>query len=376
MAASLLADFGAEVVKVERPGVGDPLRAWGPTKDGASLWWKVHSRNKRSITLNLAKPEGQAIAKELVKKADVLIESYQPGTIEKWGLDYDALSQANPRLVMLRMSGYGQTGPYRHRPGFGTIAESMSGLVHVTGFRDGPPVLPAFPMADEVAGTFGAMSIMMAVHERDRSGKGQWIDTSLYEPLFRYLIPNVPEYEQLGIVRERFGNEHYDAAPRNLYHCKDGAWLSLSASTQGIFERLAQGIGRPELVQDPRFKDNASRIAHRAELNEAIQAWFSEHTLEESLKTMEESGAVVGPVYDTAMIMSDPHYQAREDIVSVPDADLGRISMPAPVPKFSRTRGSVHSTGPKLGEHNALVYGQWLDYDAARLASLKDAGII
>jgi len=375
-ATTLLGDFGAEVVKVERPGVGDPLRAWAPFKDGHSLWWKAHSRNKKSITLNLAKPEGQAIARELVSKADVAVESYQPGTMERWGLDYDALSAVNPRLVMLRMSGFGQTGPYKSRPGFGTVAEAMSGLAQITGFPDGSPILPAFPMADEVAGTFGAMAIMMALYHREKTGEGQWIDTSLYEPLFRFMIPNVPEYDQLGVVRGRFGNELADAAPRNLYRSKDGKWLSMSASTQGIWERVAVAIGREELIKDPRFPDNTTRVKNRVELNAIIQDWVGSLPLEEAMAAMREAGAVVGPVYDSAMIAEDPQYIEREDIVSVPDPDLGSVKMHAAIPKFSRTPGAVYRAAPALGEHNESVYGEWLGYDAQKVADLKEQGLI
>jgi len=373
---TLLGDFGAEVVKAERPGVGDPLRAWAPFKDGHSLWWKAHSRNKKSITLNLAKPEGQSIAKELGAKADVVIESYQPGSMERWGLHYEALKEVNPRLVMLRVSGFGQTGPYKDRPGFGTVAEAMSGLAYITGFPDGPPVLPAFPMADEVAGTFGAMAVMMALYHRDKTGEGQWIDLSLYEPLFRYMIPNVPEYDQNKFIRQRLGNELLDAAPRNLYQTQDGKWLSMSASTQGIFERVAHAIGRPELIEDPRFKDNSSRVENRVELNAIIQEWVGSHPLDEAMEIWRQAGAVVGAVYDTAMIMEDPHYTAREDIISVPDPDLGPLKMHAPIPKFSGTPGNVYSTGPALGEHNESVYGEWLGYDSEKLSALKAEGLI
>jgi len=375
-ATTLLGDFGAEVVKVERPGVGDPLRAWAPFKDGHSLWWKAHSRNKKSVTLNLAKPEGQAIARALVAKADVAVESYQPGTMEKWGLGWDALSAVNPRLVMLRMSGFGQTGPYRERPGFGTVAEAMSGLAQITGFPDGPPILPAFPMADEVAGTFGAMAIMMALYHREKTGDGQWIDTSLYEPLFRYMIPNVPEYDQNGTVRGRMGNELLDAAPRNLYQAADGKWLSMSASTQGIWERVAVAIGREELIKDPRFLDNTTRVKNRVELNAIIQDWVGSLPLEEAMAAMREAGAVVGPVYDSAMIAEDPQYAEREDIVTVDDPDLGPLKMHAALPKLSRTPGAVHKAAPALGEDNESVYGEWLGYDARKVAELKEQGLI
>ncbi len=375
-AGTLLGDFGAEVVKVERPGVGDPLRAWGPFKNGHSLWWKAHSRNKKSVTLNLTKPEGQSIAKELVAKADVVIESYQPGVMEKWGLGYDALKEVNPRLVMLRVSGFGQTGPYKDWPGFGTVAEAMSGLAYITGFSDGPPVLPAFPMADEVAGTFGAMAVMMAIYHRDKTGEGQWIDLSLYEPLFRYMIPNVPEYDQNKFIRQRMGNELLDAAPRNLYQAKDGKWLSMSASTQGIYERLAHAIDRADLIVDPRFKDNSSRVTNRVELNAIIQEWVGNHSIDEALENWRQAGAVVGPVYDTAMIMEDTHYAARKDIVSVSDPDLGLLKVHAAIPKFSKTPGNVYSSGPRLGAHNESVYSEWLGYDIDTIANLKAQGTI
>jgi len=376
MTATLLGDFGAEVVKVERPGVGDPLRAWGPFHNGVSLWWKAHARNKRSITLNLASAEGQRIARELASRADVAVESFQPGTMERWGLHYDALKEVNPRLVMVRVSGFGQTGPYRGLPGFGTVAEAMSGLVHITGFPDGPPILPPLPMADEVAGTFGAMAAMMAIYHRDHTGEGQWIDVSLYEPLFRLLIPDLPEYDQKGVVRGRMGNELHDAAPRNLYRCKDGRWLSLSASTQGIFEKLAHVIGRPDLLEDPRFKDNGSRIENREELNAIVQEWTGRYPLAEAIERIRGAGAVVGPVYDTAMIAQDPHYAAREDIVSVPDPDLGQVKMSAAIPRFSRTPGHIDHAGPALGEHNECVFGEWLGYDREKLSALKREGII
>ncbi len=375
-AATLLGDFGAEVIKVERPGVGDPLRAWGPFKDGHSLWWKAHSRNKKSITLNLAKPEGQAVARELAAKADVVVESYLPGTMEKWGLDYDSLKAANPGLVMLRMSGYGQTGPYKSRPGFGTVAEAMSGMVHITGFADGSPMLPAFPMADEVAGTFGAMAIMMALHHKEKTGKGQWIDISLYESLFRFMIPGVPQYDQLGVIAGRIGNELPGAAPRNLYQAKDGGWLSMSANTQGIWEQVAKAIGREDLISEARFKDVAARVENRVELNATIQEWVGSYPLDEALQIMREGGAVVGPVYDAKMIAEDPQYIAREDIVSVDDPDLGPLKMQAALPKFSDTPGAIYSSGPALGEHNEIVLGDWLGYDAQKIADLKEQRLI
>lgn len=376
MGGTLMADFGADVVKVERPGAGDPLRTWGPFKDGVSLWWKAHNRNKRCITLNMAKPDGQAVFKELVAKSDVVIESFQAGTLEKWGLGYDALSKVNPGVVLVRISGFGQDGPYKDRPGFGTIAEAMSGMVHITGFPDQPPILPAWPMADEIAGTFGCMSAMMALYERQKSGKGQFIDVSLYEPLFRMQIPQPAEYAASGTVRGRMGNELADGAPRNLYETSDGKWVSLSANSQGIFEALMKTIGRPELITDARFEKMSGRLKNRVELNKIVGDWIKARPMTEVLTVLQKGGCVAGPVYDTKMVFEDPHYKARNDIVTVPDPEVGSVTMTAAIPKFSRTPGAVCSAGPRLGQHNEEVLREWLGYDAPRVAKLKTDGII
>ena len=377
-ATSLLADFGAEVIKVEQPGGGDPLRNWGPFVDGVSLWWKVHSRSKKSVTLDLRHPEGQSILKELAARADVLVEGFRPGTLERWGLGPDDLSQVNPRLVVVRFSGFGQTGPYKDRPGFGTIAECMSGLVGMTGFADTPPVLPPVPMADEVAGTFGAMATMMALYHRDALGgkTGQVIDVSLFEPLFRLCIPHVTIYDLLKVVRERVGNDFPDAAPRTLYKTGDGRWLGLSATSQSTWEDLVRAMGLPELLDDSRFKDNAARMAHRDELNQVLQGWIGSRSLDEVMDTLIPFGGVVGPVYNVAQIVEDPHYQAREDVIEIDDPELGRTKMLGVVPKFSHTPGGVSHAGPRLGEHNAQVYGSWLGYDEEQLNRLAGERII
>ena len=396
-ASSLLADFGAEVVKVERPGGGDPLRNWGPFANGVSLWWKVHSRNKKSVTLNLGNAEGQGILKDLAAKADVLIEGFRPGVMERWGLGPDDLLQVNPGLVMLRYSGFGQTGPYKERPGFGTIAECMSGYVGMTGFQDTPPVLPPVPLADEVAGVFGAMAGMMALYHRDAqlslslegegqgegenpgvrgSGRGQVIDVSLFEPLFRLCIPHITMFDLLGINRERVGNDFPDAAPRSLYRTGDDRWLGLSATSQSTFEGLARAMGMPELIDRPAFTDNASRIENREELNDELNAWLSGHTLDETLGQLIPAGGVVGPVYGAADIVDDPHYQAREDIIEIDDPELGHTRMLGIVPKFSETPGAVEHAGPTVGQHNADVYGAWLGLDKEELDSMADRGVI
>ena len=385
-ASSLLADFGAEVVKVERPGSGDPLRNWGPFANGVSLWWKVHSRNKQSITLDLARPEGQQVLKDLAIQADLLIEGFRPGTLERWNLGPEDLHRVNPGLVILRYSGFGQTGPYKDRPGFGTIAECMSGYIGMTGFPNTPPVLPPIPLADEIAGVFGAMSGMMALYHRDAPGsrkdgdsathRGQVIDLSLFEPLFRLCIPHIPMYDLLGIIRERVGNDFPDAAPRSLYRTGDERWLGLSATSQNTWERLVQAMGLPDLVADPRFADNAARLENKDALNDILQEWLGRHTLEQSLEQLVPAGGVVGPVYDSAQIVADPHYQEREDMVEVDDPELGKTLMPGVVPKFSDTPGAVEHAGPKLGEHNQQVYGSWLGYGEDTLRELADKGVI
>jgi len=400
-ASSLLADFGAEVVKVERPGSGDPLRNWGPFYNGASLWWKVHSRNKKSVTLDLSRPQGQAVLKQLAGRADLLIEGFRPGTMERWGLGPEELQRVNPGLVILRYSGFGQTGPYKDRPGFGTIAECMSGYIGMTGFPDSPPVLPPVPLADEIAGVFGAMSAMMALYHRDvpgrdvpgrdvpgrdvpgqnkeesrTSGKGQVIDLSLFEPLFRLCIPHVTMYDLLGIVRERVGNDFPDAAPRSLYRTGDQQWLGLSATSQSTWESLARAMGRADLIEDPRFTDNAARLDHKDALNQILEHWLGQRPLAQVMEELVPSGGVVGPVYNARQIVEDPHYQERSDIIDVDDPDLGHTRMLGIVPKFSETPGGVEHAGPRLGEHNQEIYREWLNYGDAELDKLSNDGTI
>ena len=379
-ASSLLADFGAEVVKVERPGTGDPLRNWGPFANGVSLWWKVHSRNKKSVTLNLGTPEGQELLKQLAKEADVLIEGFSPGAMERWGLGPGDLQAVNPKLVMLRYSGFGQSGPYKDRPGFGTIAECMSGFVGMTGFQDTPPVLPPIPLADEIAGVFGAMAGMMALYHRDASGdanaKGQVVDVSLFEPLFRLCIPHITMFDMLGITRARVGNDFPDAAPRSLYKTADDRWLGLSATSQSTFEGLAKAMGMEKLLERPEFKNNAARLENRDALNDELNGWLSQRELKETLDQLIPAGGVVGPVYDAAQIMDDPHYQAREDIIDIDDPELGLTKMVGVVPKFSETPGAVEHAGPVVGEHNQYIYASWLGLCEEELAEMNRQGTI
>ena len=376
-ASSLLADFGAEVVKIERPGSGDPLRNWGPFVNDVSLWWKVHSRNKKSITLNLDSDEGRGIFRRLVCQSDVVIEGFRPGVMERWELGPTELHDLNPGLVMLRYSGFGQSGPYKDRPGFGTIAECMSGYVGMTGFQNSAPVLPPVPLADEIAGVFGAMSGMMALYHRDTAehGKGQVVDLSLFEPLFRLCIPHMTMYDKLQINRERVGNDFPDAAPRSLYKTGDDKWLGLSATSQRTFESLAEAMGMPQLLDRPEFRDNPSRLENRDALNDELNGWIGNRNLDDIMEQLIPAGGVVGPVYDAKQIMEDPHYHARDDIVELDDPDLGKTKLIGIVPKFSDTPGKVEHAGPAVGEHNYVIYGSWLDMGEDQISNLIQRGV-
>ncbi|HEX8997667.1 MAG TPA: CoA transferase [Ktedonobacterales bacterium] len=375
-AAAYLAEFGADVLKVEAPVVGDHQRRWGTPKNGEGLSWKSMSRNKRSVTLNLGKPAGAEIFKRLVADVDVVIENFRPGTLERWGIGYETLQAINPRLVLLRVSGFGQTGPYRQRPGFGTLAESLTGFAALTGHPGGPPTLPNMPLADGVAGVTGAFAVMLALYWRDaQGGTGQMIDLSLCEPLLRLIEPALLDYDQFGIVRGRIGNRSDHVAPRNSYQCGDGRWLSISASAQSIFERLMDAIGRPELRTDPRFAVNAARVQNVDELDEIIGAWLRRHDRDEALQLLEAAQVAAAPVYEVCDIFSDPQFQARQSLIEVADENLGAIRMVNVAPRLSATPGEVRTTGPALGAHNADVYGR-LGLSADEMEQLRQDGVI
>ena len=358
-ATTQLADFGADVVMVEHPEHPDPIREWPPFQDETSLWWKSIGRNKRCVTLDLSSEEGSALLLELVQDADLFFENFRPGTLEKWRLGPDALREVNSELIVVRLSGYGQTGPRSHKPGFGTVAEGLSGWAAVNGFQDSEPLLPPISLADLTAAQFAVQAAMFAIFERDvgrgGSGEGQVIDVSLYEPLFRLFLGDVEAYDQLGKVRERTGNRHPSASPRNVYETADG-YMTLSASSQRIFENVMHAIDRPDLVDDPRFENNDKRVENAEELDAIIEEWTRRRSTEEAIEVMEESDAIVGPVYDMEDIFEDEQYQARDNIVTVEDDDLGSVRMASTVPKFSRTDGTIAHAGPAHGEHNAEVY--------------------
>ena len=374
--AAYLAEFGADVIKVEMPGTGDHQRRWGTPKHDVGLFWKSMGRNKRSVTLNLSRPAGASLFKRMVADVDVVIENFRPGTLERWGVGYDVLRAINPRLILLRVTGFGQNGPYSKRPGFGTLAESLTGFAHLNGHPGGPPTLPNMPLADGVAGVTGAFAVMVALYHRDaHGGTGQAIDLSLCEPLLRLLEPALLDYDQFGIERNRIGNRSDHVAPRNAYQCSDGRWVSLSASAQSIFERLMDTIGRPELKSDPRFAVNSARVAHVDELDAIIGEWMARHSRDEVLSALEAGEVAIAPIYDIPDVFADPHFQQRQSFVAIDDPDLGTIQLVNVVARLSETPGVVHSTGPRLGADNEQIYSA-LGLTASDLEELRNADVI
>jgi crotonobetainyl-CoA:carnitine CoA-transferase CaiB-like acyl-CoA transferase len=373
IASMFLADFGAEVTKVERPDTGDELRFWGNDKNGVGLMYKMVNRNKHSVTADLRTPLGVEIVKRLVADADLVVENYRKGTLERWGLGYDVLSAINPGLIMLRVTGFGQTGPNSHRPGFGTLAEGYSGYAYISGYPDRPPLLPGFGLADDSAGLMGAFLALVALQEKNRSGRGQVIDMAIYEPLFTLLGPQVVDFDQLGLVQERNGSRLPFTAPRNTYRTKDGKWVSMSGSAQSTFERMCEALEVPELVNDPRFLDNRLRIQNAVALDDALQAAIEKFDRDALIALFDEFGAAVAPCNSIAEIFDDEHFKARENIVAVADDELGEpIRMQNVVGKLSRTPGEIRHAGPKLGSSNRDVLIDQLGFDEAEL---KAAGL-
>jgi formyl-CoA transferase len=372
----ILADFGAEVIKVEDPGTGDPMRQWGRSlPEGLSPWWPVIGRGKKSVTLNLRSPEGQAIVRDLILKADILVENFRPGTMEKWGLGYEALAAANPRLIMARVSGFGQTGPYATRAGYGLIGEAMGGLRAITGEPDRPPARVGVSIGDSLAATHAVMGVLMALHARERSGRGQVIDAAIYESVLAMMENMVTEYDITGYIRERSGAVLPGIAPSNVYPTSDGMAL-IGGNGDTVFARLCECMGEPALKADPRYVSHAARGANQAELDARIAAWTKGFTEAELLARLEAFGVPCGRVFRPPDMLEDPQYAAREAIVAVDHPVFGKIRMQNVFPKLSETPGAVSWPGPALGEHTATVLGEKLGVGAERLAALKAAGVV
>lgn len=375
MAATLLADHGADVIKVEHPR-GDDVRRWGGQKDGISLWWKVISRNKRCIAVNLGTPEGQEAIRELAKGADIVVENFRPGRMEAWNLGWEQLHALNPRLIMLRTTGFGQEGPYSGFAGFGTLAEAMSGFADITGLADGPPTLPPFGLADGIAGIAGAFALAGALFKRERTGVGEMVDVALYEPLMWILGSWLIEYDQLGKVQKRHGNQSDRSSPRNTYPTRDNKWIALSASANSIARRVFAAVGRPELAEDPDYATNRERIRHRDEIDDLIRAWTQQVDQVEALRALREADAAVAPIYDVTQVATDPHFVARGSVVTVDDPDLGPIRMQGVFPRIPGAPATIRWTGPDaIGAETDAVLGE-LGYDAEQLARMRKDGVI
>ena len=375
-AGKCFAEFGADVIKVEPPGSGDPLRKWRSLHNGTSLWWFVQNRAKKSITVDLRVPDGQEIVRKLAVDADVIIENFRPGTMEKWGLGYEALSKVNPGLVMLRLSGFGQTGPMRDQAGFGSVGESMGGLRYVTGFPERAPVRPNLSIGDALASLHGVIGTMMALHHRDKNGgKGQVVDVALYEAVFNMMEGSLPEFDMYGLIRERTGTNLTGIVPSNTYLAKDGQHVVIGGNGDSIFKRLMNLIGRSDLAEDPSLADNAGRAKRADELDGAIGEWTAKYPVDDVVRMLNEAQVPNGKIYSMADISRDPQYLAREMIRTVVLNDGTKLKVPGVVPKLSETPGDVGWVGPQLGEHTQSVL-EGIGYSSADIASLRERKVI
>ena len=373
--AKTLGDFGAEVIKIEPPGEGDPLRKWRKIRNGTSLWWHVQSRNKKSVTCDLRKPEGQEIVRRLARRAQIVVENFRPGALEKWNLGWEALSRDNPKLILVRISGYGQTGPYRERPGFGAIGEAMGGLRHVTGFPGRPPVRPNLSIGDTIASLHGVMGALLALREAEKSGKGQVVDVALYEAVFNCSESILPEYDAAGYVRERSGSTLPGIAPSNLYPCKDGSYVLIAGNADSLYKRLMTAIGRTDLRDDPALARNDGRAAQMERIDEAISKWTLQRTQRQVLDEMEKAEVPAGKIYTAADIAADPHYVARGMIEKIVASDGEPLKVPGIVPKLSATPGAIRSQAPELGEHTSEVLKE-IGYSNADIEELRKKQIL
>lgn len=373
----LLADMGAEVIKVEAPGAGDPMRNWGQEKaHGKSLWWPVVGRNKKSITVNLRVEEGQQIVRDLARDADFLLENFRPGTMERWNLSYETLSAINPGLIMIRVSGQGQTGPYSKRAGFGSIGEAMGGLRYVCGSPDSPPSRMGISIGDSLAATFATVGALSALHHREKTGQGQVVDSAIYEAVLAMMESLVSEYDQTGYIRERTGSILPNVAPSNIYPTSDEQMILIAANQDTVFGRLAIAMGQPELSGDERFATHAARGRFQQEIDDIVGQWTQTKTAQELLDLMEKSGVPAGMIYRAPEMMEDPHFAAREAIVKLAHPEFGELAMQNVFPKLSLTPGTVRWAGPGLGEHNDEIFIETLGMDEQRVSELKEAGVI
>jgi crotonobetainyl-CoA:carnitine CoA-transferase CaiB-like acyl-CoA transferase len=375
--ATALGEFGADVIKVEQPGTGDPLRTWGERKNGIGLVWKSVSRNKRCVTLDLRRPDGQELFHRLLDVSDVLIVNNRPSALTRWGIDYESVHRAHPRVVMVHISGYGRGGPKSDRPGFGTLAEAMSGFAHLTGQPDGPPTLPPFMLADGVAAMAATYAVTIALYHRDvHGGGGQLVDVNLIEPLARLIESATLTFGQLGSIPGRVGNRFDASAPRNAYRTSDGKWPAISSASPNIATRVYRAIDRPDLAEDPDYVDPLPRQARAREIDELVADWVGRHSLDKAMAVFEAAEVAAAPVYDASQLMADPHLRARGTFVEVDDPDLGRMTVQAPVAQLSETPGEVDHLGRGLGADNDEVFGELLGVDPGRLAALRSAGTI
>jgi len=373
--ARMLAEFGAEVIKIEPPGSGDPLRKWRKLHEGTSLWWYAQARNKKSVTLDLKQPEAQEIVRKLAEGADVVVENFRPGAMEKWGLGWERLSKLNPGLIMVRLSGFGQTGPYRDRAGFGAIGESMGGLRYVTGYPDRPPVRVGVSIGDSIAALHGVIGALMALHHRNvNGGRGQYVDVALYEAVFNMMESVLPEYGMFGFVRERSGASLPGIVPSNTYVSRDNRYVVIGANADSIFKRMMNAIGRPDLAQDPSLAHNDGRVARTGEIEKVIGDWVAAHDLAHVLAVLERADVPSGKIYDIADIAKDAHYAAREMIAEHRLKDGRSVKLPGIVPKLSATPGATRWVGPELGAHTAEVLGA-LGYSEEQQRELKKRGV-
>lgn len=379
MAAAILGEFGADVIKIEQPGGGDPWRRYGTKSKRAdsTLAWLTEARNKRSLTLNLKTPEGAEIFKRLVKEADIVTENFRPGTLEKWGLGYDVLSEINPKIILMRVSGYGQTGPYRTRPGFARIAHAFGGLTHLAGMPGGPPVTPgSTSLGDYMTGMYGAIGCLLALRERDRSGKGQEIDLALYESVFRALDELAPAFAATGFVRDREGISTVNACPHGHFQCGDGRWVAIACTSDKMFERLARAMGKPELSSDKLYATTAKRLADREKVEGLVSSWTGSMDRDRVIEACVKDEVPIGAVNAINEIFDDPHFQARGNLETVDDPETGPVTVPAVIPRLSRTPGEIRNLGPALGNANQSVLEDLLGFSAKQITDLKAKGVV